>query len=103
MYEYPLWLLISVISPLVLLWIFRFNLLIKYKEALILAPIGSLIFSVLWDYIAIKEKIWYFTESHIFGIWFLGLPVEEWIFIIFVTLLFSSITVLLWEKYGVKK
>lgn len=100
MWEYAIWLLIFVILPLVILWIIRFKDLKKYKIVFFLAPIGSIIFSLPWDYIAIKEKIWLFTEPHIFGIWLLGLPIEEWLFIIFVTLLFSTVTTLLWEKFG---
>ena len=68
----------------------------------LLVVIGSIIFSVPWDYIAIRERIWYFTEQHIFGILLFGLPIEEWVFIIFMALLFSTITALLMEKYGVK-
>lgn len=102
MYEYLLWLLIFVILPLTILWIVKFGELKKYKIVFMLAPIGSAIFSIPWDYIAIKEKIWYFKEPHILGIWLLGLPIEEWFFIIFVTLLFSTITVLLWNRYGVR-
>jgi lycopene cyclase domain-containing protein len=102
MYKYPLWLLIFVILPLSILWVIKFKDLKQYRIVFFLAPIGSIIFSLPWDYIAIKEKIWYFTKPHIFGIWLLGLPIEEWFFIIFVTLLFTSITVLLWKKYGVK-
>jgi lycopene cyclase domain-containing protein len=103
MYEYPFWLLIFVILPLAILWIFKHKNLMRYKLSLISCIIGSIIFSFPWDYIVIKKKIWYFTDPHIFGTWFLSLPVEEWIFIIFITLLFSSITILLWEKYGVRK
>jgi lycopene cyclase domain-containing protein len=102
MYEYLLWLLIFVFSPLVILWIIRFKDLRQYKIIFFLAPIGSIIFSFPWDYVAIKERIWYFTEPHIVGIWLLGLPIEEWLFIIFVTLLFSTATILLYKKYGIK-
>lgn len=102
MYEYPLWLLIFVVLPLAVLWIIKYRCLKEYKIVFFLAPIGSIIFSFPWDLIAINEKIWYFEEPHIFGINLLGLPIEEWFFIVFITLLFASITVLLWEKCGVK-
>lgn len=102
MYEYLLWLLIFALLPLVILWIIKFRDLMKYKLVFFLAPIGSLIFSVPWDIIAVKEGIWFYKDSNIIGIWLFGLPIEEYIFIIFVTLLFAIITVLLWKKIGVK-
>lgn len=102
MYEYLIWLLIFVILPLIILWIWKFRDLAKYKKVFFLAPVGSLIFSIPWDIIAVRENIWYFREPHILGIWLFGLSIEEYLFIIFVTLLFSSITVLLWKRLGVK-
>jgi lycopene cyclase domain-containing protein len=102
MYEYLIWLLIFVILPFIILWIWKFRDLIKYKKVFFLATIGSLIFSIPWDVISVRENIWYFRKPHILGIWLFGLPIEEYLFIIFVTLLFSSITILLWEKLGVK-
>ena len=97
-----MWLLIFTISPLMILWIWKFKYLTKYKIVFFLAPIGSLIFSIPWDIISVKENIWYFTEPHILGIYILWLPIEEWFFIILVTLVFSSVTVVLWKKFGVK-
>lgn len=101
-YAYPVWLVIFVIIPILLLWIWKFAFLRKYKLVFLLAIIGSIIFSLPWDYIAITERIWYFEKPYILGIWFLGLPIEEWLFIIFVTQLFSTITVLLWKNFGRK-
>jgi len=63
--------------------------------------IGGIIFGAPWDYIATKNKIWIFSADKIVGIWVLGLPIEEWLFFIFVTLLFTIITLVLWNRYGV--
>lgn len=102
-YSYPLWLLIFAILPSVILWIFRFNQLKRYAKVLIGTLIFSLIFSLAWDYLAINDRVWYFEKPHISSIYLLALPIEEWIFIIAETLLFSTITIILWEKYGVNK
>lgn len=102
-YSYLVWLLIFAILPLILLWAVKFNTLKRYKIPILLAPLGAIIFSFPWDYIAIKEGIWYFSEPYIMGIWLLGLPIEEWLFIVFETLLFASITALLWNRYGIKE
>lgn len=103
MYEYPLWILLFAVLPVVALFIIKFKVLKKYKLIFLFTIIGSFIFSIPWDYIAIKEKIWYFAEPHIFGLWILGLPIEEYLFIIFETMLFTIITILLWKKFGSKK
>ncbi len=66
-----------------------------------MAIIGGIIFGLPWDYLSIKEGIWNFSNERIVGVWLLGLPIEEWLFFIFVTLLFSTITLVLWSKYGV--
>lgn len=102
MYSYPLWLLIFVIFPIIFIWFFKHKLLIKYFKAIGFAIIGAIIFSLPWDFIAIQERIWFYEKPYIFGVWFLGLPIEEYAFISLVTVLFSSITIVVWDKYGVK-
>lgn len=102
MLTYPIWLFVFVFLPLILLWILKYKDLIKYKRVFFLALIGSSIFSIPWDIISVKESIWYFKEENILGIWLFELPIEEYIFIVMVTLFFASITVLLWKKFGVK-
>ncbi len=97
---YPLWLCIFVFLPLLIIWLFEFKKLRKYGKVILLAEIGSFVFATPWDMIAVKDKIWYFTEPHILGIWLFGLPIEEYLFIIFVALLFVSITLLIWERWG---
>ncbi len=102
MYSYLLWLTVFIIFPLLVLWVWQFHYLIKYKLVFLFAIIGSLIFAFPWDNLAIREHIWYFTKPYVIGIWFLGLPLEEWLFVILVTFLISTTTVLLWKKMGVK-
>ena len=103
MLEYPLWLLIFVILPTIVMWIWKFDHLKKYWIVFVLAPIGSLIFSIPWDIISVRENIWYFKEPYIWGLWIMNLPIEEWLFIILVTLMISTLAVLVWKRYGVEK
>src|SRR6266487_880157 len=103
MFSYPLWLLLFLTLPVVLIWIFNFQTLMKYKLVLGLIVIGCLAVSVPWDILSVNDQIWYFSKPHIVGISLLGLPIEEYIYISFVGLLASSVTVLIWERYGVKK
>ena len=103
MHSYPLWLLLFSTPPLALIWIFKFQSLMKYKLVLALTIIGCLAIAVPWDILSVNDHIWYFSEPYILGVWLFGLPIEEYIYITFVALLSSSVTVLLWEQYGVKK
>lgn len=100
MYSYPIWLLLFVILPFIFLLIYYYRRLIKYKRVFYLTLAGALIFSYPWDLIALNLRVWYFETPHILGVWFLGLPIEEYIFIIGVTLLFTVTTIILWEKFG---
>lgn len=98
MYSYLLWFLIFVALPILFLWVWKGSTLKKYKRVFIFAEAGAIIFFFPWDYISIRERIWYFNTPHILGIWILGLPLEEWFFLIFETLLFTSVILLIWEK-----
>jgi lycopene cyclase domain-containing protein len=95
-----MWLSIFVFLPILGLFVFFGRRLLKYWRVIGLSIIGALIFSVPWDIISVKEHIWYFEEPYIVGWWYAGLPLEEYLFIIFVTALFAMVSVLAWERYG---
>lgn len=103
MYSYPLWLLLFLTLPLGLIWGFKLRILIKYRMALLLTAMGCLFIAVPWDLLAVNDHIWYFSEPYILGIWLLGLPIEEYVYILFVGLLSASVTILAWERYGIRK
>lgn len=100
MYSYAIWLLVFVILPLSVLWLLNYQKLKNYKKVFYLTLAGAFIFSYPWDLIAINQRIWYFERPHILGIFILGLPLEEYIFIIGVALLFTITTIILWERVG---
>lgn len=84
MLSYWIWLAIYVFIPIIIMCIWKWNLLSKFKKTIVLCGIGSLVFAVPWDHFAIKDGLWWFPENEILGIWFLGLPIEEWCFIFFI-------------------
>lgn len=94
-YTYLFWLTIFVWTPTLFLWIKNFNILRRYKRTLFFSIFGALIFSVPWDYWATKTKIWVFPQDTNLGIWLGGLPLEEYLFIIFATFEASTVTLLL--------
>ena len=95
-----MWYAFLSIIPLIILWIIKFKILKKYVSAHLFTILCSILCSAPWDYISIKKGIWYFTEPEILGIWFLGLPLEEWMFITFVSLFICSGTVLMINRFG---
>ena len=84
MLSYWIWLVIFVFIPMAIMVTWKKNLLLKFKKTIVLCGIGSLVFAVPWDHFAIRDGLWWFPENEILGIWFLGLPVEEWCFIFFI-------------------
>ena len=100
MHSYPMWLAIFIILPLAALWTFGRRTLRKYARMLGLTAIGCLVVSVPWDILSVQGGIWYFKPPHIVGVWLLGLPIEEYVYIVGVGLLACSVTILLWERYG---
>jgi lycopene cyclase domain-containing protein len=81
MLSYWVWLAIFVFIPIIMMLALRKDLLIRYKKAILLGGVGSLAVAVPWDHFAIHDGLWWFPKEAILGIWFLGLPIEEWFFI----------------------
>lgn len=98
MFEYLIWLSIFVWVPTLLLWVTNFDILRRYKRTLLFCTFFALLFSIPWDYWATKSKIWIFPQETNLGIWLGGLPLEEYLFIIFVTLEVSTITLIVKNK-----
>ena len=67
----------------------------QQRRALALVTLGSLVGGWMWDALAVKVGLWYYDPQHIIGFWRLGLPLEEWLWIGGVTLMFGGLTVIL--------
>lgn len=93
---YLIWLGLFIGLPLFGLLRWR-QLLWRRRRALGWATLGSLVGGWLWDMLAVRFALWYYDPAHIAGIWFGGLPLEEWLWIVGVTLLFGAITVIFAE------
>ena len=92
---YLIWLFLFIGLPLLIIAWFGHGVLVQKQRALGLAVLGALVGGWLWDALAVRVGLWYYDPGNITGLWFLGLPLEEWLWILGVTLLFGAITVLL--------
>jgi lycopene cyclase domain-containing protein len=81
----------AVVPSLILLYILRNRINLKNLgiSLLILFIIG-----VIWDQISVRLGIWSFSDEKIIGNLF-GIPIEEYIFFIFVPLLVISVYTLI--------
>jgi lycopene cyclase domain-containing protein len=92
---YLAWLTLFVWVPQIVLLVTNFELLWGYRRTLSWCVFWALVFSIPWDWWAIRTKVWVFPSDTNLGVWIGGLPLEEYLFIIFVTLLVSSLTLVL--------
>lgn len=97
---YFLWLLLFVWLPQLALIALFPRTLWAYRRTLIACTMWSLIFSVPWELWAVHTEIWIFPPHTNIGGLFLGVPLEEYLFIGFVGLFIASATVITKAKRG---
>jgi len=100
-YTYLAWLFCFIGLPLLALLRWRQHLW-QQRRALAWTTLGSLVGGWAWDALAVRVGLWHYDPTHIAGLWLIGLPLEEWLWIVGVTLLFGSTTIILAERMGVK-
>ena len=95
---YIFWLALFIGLPLLALAAYARRALWRRRRALGLALLGALAGGWAWDALAVRLGAWYYDPSNILGSWIGGLPIEEWLWIAGVTLLFGCITVVVAER-----
>lgn len=101
--EYITWLFISAGLPLIFIFVKYFNLLKKYRNTLVLVVLLALLIHIPWDVYAVATNIWSFPGGKNFGINIINLPVEEWLYTIFIPLLGACITLVAKYKFDKKE
>ncbi|MDQ3249464.1 MAG: lycopene cyclase domain-containing protein [Chloroflexota bacterium] len=96
-YTYLLWLFTCIGLPLLALLRWRLQLW-QQRRALAWVLLGSLVGGWAWDALAVRFELWYYDPANIVGVWLLGLPLEEWLWIAGTTLLFGGLTVILAQR-----
>ena len=83
-------LVFAVTPSVILLYLNRDKINFKY---LFISLLILFIIGVIWDQISVRTGIWHFSQNEIIGN-FLGMPIEEYLFIIFIPLLAINIYIL---------
>ena len=92
MYIYiALMLVFAVIPSIILLYVLRDRIVLKN---LAIALFILFFIGVIWDQISVKLGIWNFSDDKIVGNLF-GIPIEEYLFFIFVPLLVIAVYTLI--------
>ena len=91
---YMIWLGLFIGLPLLALGIAARHALWRRRHALLWTLAGALAGGWAWDALAVRLGAWYYDTGNILNIWIGGLPIEEWLWIAGVTLLFGCVTVL---------
>jgi lycopene cyclase domain-containing protein len=95
---YMIWLALFVGLPLLALMIVARQALWRRRRALAWTMAGAIAGGWAWDVLAVRLGAWYYDPRNILGWWLGGLPIEEWLWIAGVTLLFGCVTVVIAER-----
>ncbi len=93
---YLVWLAVFIGVPLLALLRWR-HLFAPRGRALLWIVAGSLVGGWMWDALSVRWGIWFYAPSNIFGLWLIGLPIEEWLWIAGITLMFALLTMVVAE------
>jgi lycopene cyclase domain-containing protein len=95
---YLIWLMLFIGLPLLALLGVAWRWVWRQRRALTWTLSGALVGGWAWDAGIVKLGAWDYDPNNIANIWIAGLPLEEWLWIIGVTLMFGAITILLEER-----
>ena len=95
---YIIWLALFVGLPLIMLVVTARHMVWRQRRAMAWTLLGALVGGWAWDAGIVKLGAWDYIPEHIVGVWIGGLPLEEWLWIVGVTLMFAAVTVVLEER-----
>ena len=97
---YIIWLALFIGLPLLALAAALRGKLWRQRRGLAWTLAGALVGGWAWDAGIVKLGSWDYDPNNIANIWIIGLPLEEWLWIIGVTLMFGALTILFEERGG---
>ena len=95
---YIIWLALFVSLPLVALAVAARGRLWPQRRAIAWTLAGALVGGWAWDAGIVTLGTWDYDSNNILNIWIAGLPLEEWLWIAGVTLMFAALTIILAER-----
>ena len=95
---YIIWLALFIGVPLLALLFAARGAFWRKWRALAWVLAGALVGGWAWDAGIVRLGAWYYDPNNILGLWIAGLPIEEWLWIVGVTLLFGALTIVLEER-----
>jgi lycopene cyclase domain-containing protein len=97
-WTYLIWLALFIGLPVLGLGLRGRSALWQQRRALALISFGALAGGWAWDALSVRLGVWYYAPANGINFWLVGLPIEEWLWIVGVTLMFGLLTALLMEK-----
>jgi lycopene cyclase domain-containing protein len=94
---YIVWLALFIGLPLLALLAAGWRPVWRQRRALGWALAGALAGGWAWDALIVRMGVWFYNPARIVNLWIAGLPLEEWLWIAGVTLMFGALTILLEE------
>lgn len=92
---YIRWLIAFVWIPeIISVSIYR-DVFVKHWRIFPAVIIITLVIGIPWDYFGIKQGVWFFPG--IIGIWIFGIPLEEYLFFVFLAILGALTTLIFYE------
>lgn len=96
-HPYLRWHILFVIIPSLVIWIINWRFLIKYKQTFLWITVFSFIWGFIFDLVASPIlNLWFFDNS--LYIYYLGLPLEEYLFLLFVPQGLTAIMLLIRKR-----
>ena len=102
-YQYLFWLLLFVALPMVVVFGAWGSYLWQYRKVFAYCLGFSLLFGYPWDVWAVHSNMWHYYPNHLVGWWWLGLPLEEYLYLLTVPLLFTAVTLLIRKQFKSRK
>ncbi|NNC95569.1 MAG: lycopene cyclase domain-containing protein [Chitinophagales bacterium] len=88
--------ILTVSVPLLRSFESKINFVSKFKS-LFTAIFSTAAVFLIWDYFFTKNEVWSFNHDYVVGVFFFGMPMEEWMF--FITIPFACIFIYEVYKY----
>jgi lycopene cyclase domain-containing protein len=92
---YIIWLALFIGLPLLALAAVAPQALWRRRRALGWTLAGAVVGGWAWDALAVQLGAWYYEPGNILNLWIGSLPIEEWLWIAGVTLLFGCVTIVI--------